>query len=242
MNLLTKIILFLLFASCVHFSFGQVCKAKASIKTDIKDAKLFVDDVYLGRGNNFVTELDAGRHIIYITENFWKWNSKSLRDTINVFECKDISLNYSLDNQKILNTDPQDVYVFKGDSLIGFSPLILDHPLGNYTLEKPDYLTKTINIQEIASGEKPQLQFVGREKGESFYETTLFKVLVGTAIAFGASTAYYKLEADKKFDEYQITGNQDLLDQTDRYDVISGVTFVAMQINFGLILYLFLAD
>jgi len=70
----------------------------------------------------------------------------------------------------------------------------------------------------------------------------LFKVLLGTAIALGATTAYYKLEADKNFDEYQVTGDPAALEQTDKYDLISGITFVAMQIDFGLILYLFLSD
>ena len=49
MNLLTKIILIFLFASCVYFLYGQDCKAKVSIKTDIKDVKLFVDDIYIGQ-------------------------------------------------------------------------------------------------------------------------------------------------------------------------------------------------
>jgi hypothetical protein len=242
MNLLTKIILILSFISHFQFSLGQDCKATVSIKTDVDEVKLFVDDDYAGTGNNFLTELDSGRHVIFITENLWKWKSKSISVTINIFNCSDINLNYSLNDQKILNTEPQDVYVFKGDSLIGFTPLLLDQPQGKYTLEKPDYLQKNVSFQEIASGEKPELQFIGQEEGESFYETTLFKVLVGTALALGATTAYYKLEADKKFDQYQITGNPELLDQTNRYDVISGVTFVAMQINFGLILYLFLSD
>ena len=46
----------------------------------------------------------------------------------------------------------------------------------------------------------------------------------------------------KKFDEYQIVGDPALLDQTDKYDLISGITFTALQINFGLIIYLFLTD
>ena len=79
-------------------------------------------------------------------------------------------------------------------------------------------------------------------KNGSFFEGTLFKILVGSAVLLGASTAYIKLEADKKFDEYLITGDQKLLDQTNRLDVISGITFVATQINFGFILYLFLTD
>jgi len=242
MNLLTKIILILSFASCIHSTFGQDFKVKVSIKTDIEDSKIFVDDVFVCRGNNFITELDSGIHIIHITENSWKWKSKSIRDTLNIFDCKDVNLNYSFHEEKILDTDPQDVYVFQGDSLIGFTPLLLEQPQGEYTLEKPNYLQKNVNFKKITSGERPELQYVGPEKGESFYETALFKVLVSTVVALGATTAYYKLEADKKFDEYQITSNPDLLDQIDRYDVISGVTFVTMQINFGLILYLFLSD
>ena len=241
MNLLTKIIFILTFASCVHFTFSQNCKAKVSIKTDVEDAKLFLDDIYIGDGNDFITELDSGKHIIHI-ENLWMWNSKSIIDTINIYDCNDVNLNYSFNDKKILDTDPQDAYVFKRDSLIGFTPLLLKQGQGEYLLQKPDYSDKKIYFEEISSVEKPKLEYVGVEKSESFYNTALFKVLVGTALALGATTAYYKLEADNKFDEYQITGNPDLLDQTDRYDIISGVTFAALQINFGLILYLFLSD
>ena len=242
MNLLTKIVLILSFTSYAHFVLAQNCKAKVSIKTSDQNTKLFLDDTYVGHGNNFITELDSGKHIIHITENLWKWNSKSVSDTINIFDCNDVNLNYSISDKKILDTDPQDVYVFKGDSLIGFTPLLLEQGQGEYLLEKPDYSDKTIYFEEISSFGKLKLQYIGMEKSESFYNTALFKVLVGTALALGATTAYYKLEADKKFDEYQITGNPDLLVQTDRYDVISGITFTALQINFGVILYLFLSD
>ena len=59
---------------------------------------------------------------------------------------------------------------------------------------------------------------------------------------YGKDWFLTKLEADKKFDDYLITGEQTLLDQTDRLDVISGISFVALQINFGLIVYFFLVD
>lgn len=242
MNLLIKIILILSLTSSFYYLHGQDCKAKVSIQTDIDNAKLFIDDIFVDNGNHFIIELDSGIHTINIIDDIWKWNSKSIIDSLNIIDCSDLNLKYSFKDQILLDTDPQDVYVFKSDSLIGFTPLLLDQGKGEYILKKTDYLTKNISFQEISSGEKPELQFVGEEKSEIFYNTTLFKVLVGTALALGATTAYYKLEADKKFDEYQITGNPDLLEQTDRYDLISGATFVALQINFGLILYLFLSD
>jgi hypothetical protein len=240
MNLFIKAILIILIYSGALSA--QDCKARISIQTDYETAKIFIDDIIIGERNNFEAELEPGLHTIYIVDNFWKWSTKSIRDTIRIIDCNDINLNYSFRNEKLLDTNPQDVYVFKGDSLIGFTPIYLELVPEEFILKKAGYSSKTIRLQEIAEGEKPELQFIGQVKGESFYETTLFKVLVGTALALGATTAYYKLEADKKFTEYQITGNPDLLEQTDRYDVISGVTFVALQINFGLIIYLFLSD
>jgi hypothetical protein len=39
-----------------------------------------------------------------------------------------------------------------------------------------------------------------------------------------------------------MTGNDDYLRQTRRYDLISGITFGAVQVNFGLLLYYFLKE
>jgi len=186
--------------------------------------------------------LDTGLHIIKLQQNLWTWNSNLVRDTLMITECKEYSYKYSFGNRILLNTDPLDVYVFKADTLIGFTPLFLKASSGNFILQRPDYTSLTTDFNDLSLGAKPVLQFVGENKGKDFYQTTWFKVLIGTAIALGATTAYYKLEADKKYDEYQVTGDPALLDQTNKYDLISGVTFVAMQVSFGLILYFFLAN
>ena len=65
---------------------------------------------------------------------------------------------------------------------------------------------------------------------------------MGTMVALGVTTAYLKLKADDKFAEYKITGDPDLLEQTNKLDTLSAITFVALQINFGTIIYLFLVD
>lgn len=242
MNLLIKISFIIFISFCFNSAFSQNCKAKLSIEVDVEEAKLFVNDEYIGIGNNFITELDTGTHIIYVTDNLWKWNSKSVRDTIHITDCEEMNLNYHLDKKILFNTIPSDVYVFNDDSLIGFTPLLMEDIQGNYLLKKPDYQNLKVDLQDIKDGENPRLDFIGEIPGESFYESTMFKVLVGAALALGATTAYFKLEADKSFDQYQVTGDPGLLDKTDRYDVISGISFVALQIDFGLILYYFLTD
>lgn len=240
MSLSIKILLILsLFSSVLS---AQDCKAQIFIQTDIENAKLFVNDNFESEGNNFELELEPGTYRINIVEDFKKWNSRSFEDTLSIKDCSNLNLNYILNNKLLLDSNPQNVYVRESDSLIGFTPMLLEDNFQTLLLQKPDYEDKLITQQEIGAGVKPELRFIGQVKGESFYESTLFKFLVGTAITLGATTAYYKLEADKNFDEYQITGDPALLEQTDKYDLISAVTFVALQIDFGLILYLFLTD
>jgi hypothetical protein len=223
-------------------AFGQNCKAKVTIRTDVENANLFVNNIYQSEGNEFNLELEPGYYKIIIVEDFKKWNTNKLEDTLRISNCGDLTFNYKLVNKIFLDSNPQNIYVKESDSLIGFTPLHLDENFQTLLLQKPGYADEIISNQEASAGVKPELEFIGQVKGESFYESTLFKILIGTAIALGATTAYYKLEADKNFDQYQITGDPAALEQTDKYDLISAVTFVALQIDFGLILYLFLTD
>lgn len=243
MNLLNKIflsaLLFMLFTAVLS---AQNCSAELIIDSDIEAVEIFVNDSSVGIGKHLEIKLEKGDYTITANENSDRWDARSFTDTLHITSCDTIILNYNFRSKVLLDTDPQNVYVFENDSLIGFTPLLIPTNLEKLNLQKPNYLEKEIFHDEIYSLQKIKLDFIGKNNEESFFEGTLFKVLVGSAVLLGASTAYIKLEADKKFDEYLITGDQALLDKTNQFDVISGVTFVAMQINFGLIIYLFLTD
>ncbi|MBT8387314.1 MAG: hypothetical protein KJO12_07865 [Ignavibacteria bacterium] len=243
MNLLNKIFFtFLLFFLFTVEYYPQDCLAELIIESDIEYVEIFINNISVGIGSTFSIELEKGDYIITVNENSDRWDALSFTDTLYISDCNEIKLNYNFRSEVLLNTKPQDVSVFKKDSLIGFTPLLIPSDLEKVYLQKQGYLAKEVLPDEIYSSQKITLDYIGEEKKESFFEGTLFKVLVGSAVLLGASTAYFKLEADKKFDEYIITGDRKLLDQTNRFDVISGVTFVAMQINFGFIIYSFLTD
>jgi hypothetical protein len=212
------------------------------ISTNSENAELFLNDSLKQVGRDFQLELEPGHHIITLSSNSRVWDSELIIDTLEIPDCSSISFTYTFKPRLFVDSNPQNTYVIQSDSLEGFTPLWLEDDFQSLLLKKPDYSEVTLSRNELVSGIKPELQFIGENKSESFYESALFKILTGTLIALGATTAYYKLEADKTFDEYQFTGDPALQEQTEKYDVISGVTFVAMQINFGLILYLFLAD
>ena len=78
--------------------------------------------------------------------------------------------------------------------------------------------------------------------GENVFTSTTFKILIGSAAVLGGISAYFKIKADKKYDDYLNTKNQSTLDEVDRLDLISGITFGLLQINFGYLIYKFLTD
>lgn len=226
----------------VSSSFTQDCKANVIISTNLENTEIFLNDSLKQIGNEFQLELEPGTHIITLSSNSRVWDSELIIDTLEITDCSSISFTYNFKSRVFVNSNPQNVYVIQSDSITGFTPLWLEDDFQSLLLRKPDYSEITLSRNDLVPGIKPELQFIGENKTTSFYESALFKVLTGTLIALGATTAYYKLEADKTFDEYQITGDPALQEKTEKYDLISGVTFVALQINFGFILYFFLAD
>lgn len=111
------------------------------------------------------------------------------------------------------------------------NPLIKIHPLRIWNFNK-----STKQLSEINSS----LNFKVRK--ESFVESDLFYIVVGSAVAFGAAAAYLKTESDKNYDKYILSGNKNYLNKTNNLDVYSGIALGALQINFGYLIYRFLTD
>ena len=120
---------------------AQDCKAHLTIQSDIENIIVFVDDTLAGIGKTVEIKLDLGSHKIDTAENSDRWDARTFIDTLNVQNCEDLYLKYKFNSEVLLNSDPQDVYVFSNDSLIGYTPLIIPMGLNNIRLEKPGYET-----------------------------------------------------------------------------------------------------
>ena len=201
-----------------------------------------MDDSLIGNGKNVVAKLSKGSHRIKVVENNHRWDAKVFVNTINLQNCRDTSLSFKFLSDILLNSNPGNAAVFSNDSLLGYTPLSIPLGLKSMVLKKSGYESKQINYSALNPLKPVELNFTGEYEDGTFFNKTLFKILLGSMIALGATTAYFKLQADNYFDDYQFSGDQSLLDKTHKYDLISGVTFVALQINFGLIVYYFLVD
>lgn len=239
MILYFKILLFLLPFS---FLYSQDCKSKIIIETDLKAVNILINDSLVSVDNQFQAELKNGKYKIVIMENSDRYDSKLFVDTIELKNCEEKRLSFFSQDKFYLDSSPQDAYVYSGDSLIGNTPLFIPQSLAELKLIKPEYAEKIVYRQKLSSNNLVILEYAGKKKDESFFNSAAFKILTGTAIILGAASAYYKIKADNSFDDYQFSGNKKKLDETNKYDVVSGVTFTALQINFGYILYRFLTE
>lgn len=242
MNSLTKSILILILFSGIFLqSYSQDCKGTLIIKTDREESLIFLNDEMIGRGNIQI-ELEEGNYEIIVKEGSNTWENKNLTGSVELKECNHQTLTFNFNDEIYLQTNPQDVAVFSNDSLIGYTPLYLANNFSNLQLRKPGYENKLISLDEVEKNKALTLDYIGKIKETSFYERDLFKYLLAGIVVLGGTTAYFKLKADQKFEEYEITGEQKLLDETERYDLISGITFTALQINFGALIYFFLDE
>lgn len=103
-----------------------------------------------------------------------------------------------------------------------------------------DTITKYYTFKKNYEFEKINLSTINNDY--KFHESSLFKILTGCSIALGVISAYFKINADKKYDEYVSSNNPLTLKKVNEYDLISGISLGLLQINIGYMIYKFLSD
>lgn len=235
-----RLIKIIIWFSAVSFIAAQDCKTNLIIDAGSGSAEIYLNEALIGTGS-VSKEVLQGSYIIQVKEGGLLWNPASVSDSIFIEGCPaEKRLSYNLKEKRLLTTEPQDAYVYFNNILLGHSPIFLTRELTPLTLTKPGYQARTIN--SFNQGEAVKLDFIGKKEEVSFYQTGAFRWLLAGIAVFGGTTAYFKLKADRKFDEYQETGNDEFLRQTRQLDLISGITMGALQINFGLLIYYILTD
>jgi len=241
MNLSIRNIILLFTVISWTMAAAQDCKSRISVLTNNPQSVIILNNKAVGNGS-IVLELEKGKYSLVVREDNLAWNSQIFKDSLIVSECntsKEVHFNFR--DEVYLNTSPVNAGVFHNDSLIGYTPLYINSANSEIEIIKENYKTQRITL----NGEKYSvinLEFIGQKNESSFFRTNLFKILLGSAVALGGTAAYFKLKADDEYEKYNLTKDAAYLDKTDQYDLISGISFGALQVNFGLLIYYFLTD
>ncbi len=240
MNLFIKIIFLSLII--IPEIISQDCKSRLIIETDLDSANIFVNDSLVSVSNKFDSEFEDGWYKILVVKNSNNWDKTFFKDSVFLSGCITKNLSFKTEEKVYLNTSPQDAYVLYGDSLLGNTPLFIERSKKILTITKPGYSVESLIADDLAKQNIVTLNSLQLPKEESFFYSSGFHILAATAVVLGAVSAYYKLKADNTYDKYHSNGDPNLLNETNRYDIVSGITFTALQINFGYILYRFLSE
>lgn len=239
---MSKLILNILFLFVTVEIYAQNCTATLQIETNKDSSLIFVNDNFKGNGKIRI-EVKPGKYFIGIKENTTKWNGQEIYDSVNIKLCdKEYLRGYNLSDKIYIDTKPDNAAIYVYDSLTAFSPNFVSVDQFQTVKLKKGNVGKSFHSSELTAYNNISLDFTPAPRNGSFTNSTWFKVLLGSAAVLGATAAYYKIQADKKYDQYVEEKNPALLDDVDRYDLYSGVAFGFLQINFGYLIYRFLTD
>lgn len=217
-------------------AYSQDCDSKLLLKTDISNFRVFINDS-LEYKDQYEFELAKGFYNILVMEDSDRWNAGSFSDSFFIDSCETKELILQLSSDVLIDSEPLDVQVFAGDSLLGYTPIFIPKYFDTVTLKKIGYSEKEIVIDERFSKMNASLDFIGEPKKENFFDKPLSKVLIGSMLVLGAASAYFKIKADNNYDEFLRTGDVSYKDRTNEFDMISGVSLGLTQINFGFLIY-----
>ncbi|MDH7604419.1 MAG: hypothetical protein QHH13_05925 [Melioribacter sp.] len=166
-----------------------------------------------------------------------------------------------------INTNKIDAYIFINNNYAGKGNIITELDTGFYEIYIKEFLNKwngsefidtirirecnyhynfTFHLQESKSIKnilyENSIAGINNFQKNELSESNWLKILIGTSAVLGATAAYFKINADKKYDEYLSTGDKEILKRVNRLDLYSGIAFGLLQINFGYLIYKFLLE
>ncbi len=221
--------------------YAQDCTSDIQITTNSDSALIIVNNKLVGKGNVNL-ELRKGDYEILIKASDDSWNAPYTLDSLFINDCGiSKNLKYNLNQKVFIDSDPQDAAIIEDSNIVAYTPAWIPNSYNKIELNKQNYSNKEISLKELRANVHVSMDFTGVEKhDENFFESTWFKVLLGSAAALGAVTAYFKVKADNKYDEYLRTRDSSILDEVNRFDLYSGTAFTVLQLNFGYLIYRFL--
>ena len=145
-----------------------------------------------------------------------------------------------------LRTLPHGARVFRGDSLLGTTPLFVDRDDGTLRIEalgytgsdwdpsKSDRREVLVTLDALDPPADSRVQF--RSTGLQLPPAEVL-LPAGIGLAAGIAAVIFKQKADGLYDDYLVSGDDTLLSQTKKYDIYAGISLALLQVGLGYVIY-----
>jgi len=225
--------------------------------TDIDSARVVVDGSLVGFTPVKVDTLPPGLHEVRIHHpDMENWLTESIMDSIDIAVGKEHVLRYAFVPRYLIRSTPDGAEILFGDSLAGMTPSVIriSNPLEEQPirLRKEGYEPATISLARVARGvivvdlsrswhSEEQRESIFRENKTDGKNLRLYIAGAATVLS-GVASAYFKVQADNRYDDYLRSGNPALRSETSRLDTASGVALAITQLGLGLFTYFLFSE
>lgn len=232
---------------------------RLSVETNIENAKVFIDTMFIGLTPVRDYEIPEGDYIIKVfnPKAPKTWESENV--VFNTYLSTDTTITIRFNYYYYFNTTPFDAEVFKNDTALGNTPLrfFRDHEMtGNLIFRKKNYRDYVFDLgtYDFEKGADIKLQSKGTEtindvvyknRGTQFNtKRSLWTIaaLSGAAILTGYFAIDFKNKANDEYANYLLSGNTAMLDNSRTNDKYFAISLVLMQAAVGGLIYFLFFD
>ncbi|MBI4417277.1 MAG: PEGA domain-containing protein [Ignavibacteriales bacterium] len=228
---------------------------RLTVLSEPPGAEVYLDSVHIGATPVRSVEVREGSHDIRVAfPSLLQWNAHLRTDSVHIREGEEISVEFEFGSVFNVHTMPSGATVYYQDRILGTTPLYhrsSESLRSALRIRKEGY--EDLLVEPAASGKIWRLKspdHSGLPEADLMVESSVERggtrlatyIAAGSMVVSGVAAAYFKQQADYRFNLYASTRSDRHLNATRRYDSYSGVALVFTEVSFAVLAYLLLSE
>lgn len=227
-----------------------------SVRTEKIGLRVILDSINIGKTPVERLIIRGNRHYLQIkSDDLTIWEGKFYSDSIYID--RDTILSISLSRLYLFNSEPYNAKVIKEKKILGYTPLryiTTENMKGKIDFSKQGYRDTFMIINDF---ERERSFFIKLSRTKGFGDNDIlrnkdikfksrrnyFAMTASALISIGSGYLGYKFknDANDNYDLYIQNKDRSYLDNTNKFDIYSGISILIMQVAIlGLIYFLFI--